>query len=528
MKNCLVLLKKSLGLINFIVLFLYVFCLLLSYVSERYFGQISLWTLKTFSCKGCLDTWGATIAAKFLGLCFCGALLISSIIFFVFKKLYKNQKSYCPVFLFVLYLGMLNWITWRILSSSYQLGLSHIIVVFCLAGLFYIFNLNRQYKARYLFILLMICLPAVLGVCATQQPLLFFSYKGMQKLHNLDTLVMKNQRNLIVVYVESFNEDFRSIDEDNKNYQVDDKDAVRFAYFKQGADQAATKPALVSSFTGVFPLYSSPQKGIGRILANNGYQNLFLQSGDVDFTGTREFLIKAGFPSQNIYGGADIKDISACKLKKHSSHWNDMKEVFRRWNGVCDIVAFNEFQLKINNLDKNEPFFAVMFTLDLHSGDNPFYKNMNEEKVANIINLNNFIRWFRKQDFYPNTTLIILADHNRFRSGKASLKPLYNAFFNLPDNLKQNLNINRTFNQTDMFLTMLEIAGFDLPFTQYGYSTSIFSTDKTIAEKYKNEELIDTKEINLLDLVKKSKVIWTVSTEIIRIFVNNKKVFCGA
>lgn len=95
-------------------------------------------------------------------------------------------------------------------------------------------------------------------------------------------------------------------------------------------------------------------------------------------------------------------------------------------------------------------------------------------------------------------------------------------------NLKQNLNINRTFNQTDLFLTMLEIAGFDLPFTQYGYSTSIFSNTKTIAEKYKNEELIDTKEINVPGLVKKSKVIWTVSADIIRIFVNNKNVFCGA
>ena len=519
--------KKSLSLINFIILFLYAFCMLLSYVSERYFGQISLWTLKTFSCEGCLDAWGAAIAAKFLGLCFCGALLISGIVFFVFKKLYKNQESYCPVFLFVLYLSILNWVVWRVLSSSYQLELSHIVVVFCLMAFFYIFNLRRRYKVYYIFVLLMICLPAVLGFCAMQQPLLFFSYKGMQKLHNLDTLVMKNQRNLIVVYVESFNEDFRSIVVDNESYEVDDKDAVRFTYFKQGADQAATKPALVSSFTGVFPLYSSPQKGIGRILANNGYQNLFLQSGDVDFTGTREFLIDAGFLPQNIYGGADIKDISVCKLKEYSSHWNDMKEVFKRWNGVCDAVAFDKFQQKINNLDKDRPFFAVMFTLDLHSGDNPFYKNMNEEKVANIINLNNFIAWFRKQDFYPNTTLIILADHNRFRSGKDSLKPLYNAFFNLPDNLKQNLNINRTFNQTDMFLTMLEITGFDLPWAQYGYSTSIFSTTKTIAEKYKNEELIDTQGLNLWNLMKKSKAMFDVNSEIIRIFVNNKNVFRG-
>lgn len=36
---------------------------------------------------------------------------------------------------------------------------------------------------------------------------------------------------------------------------------------------------------------------------------------------------------------------------------------------------------------------------------------------------------------------------------------LYNAFFNLPTHLLNGINLNRSFNQTDVFPTVLEIAG---------------------------------------------------------------------
>lgn len=69
-----------------------------------------------------------------------------------------------------------------------------------------------------------------------------------------------------------------------------------------------------------------------------------------------------------------------------------------------------------------------MFTLDLHRGDNPFYRDDAEIREATVANINDFIAWFKKQDFYDNTTLVILADHKRMGAGVEAGGGLYNAF----------------------------------------------------------------------------------------------------
>lgn len=69
---------------------------------------------------------------------------------------------------------------------------------------------------------------------------------------------------------------------------------------------------------------------------------------------------------------------------------------------------------------------------------------------------------------------------------------LYNAFFNLPTHLLNGINLNRSFNQTDVFPTVLEIAGFDLPRRKAGMGTSLFGTDKTLAERQTYEQQEET------------------------------------
>jgi hypothetical protein len=60
---------------------------------------------------------------------------------------------------------------------------------------------------------------------------------------------------------------------------------------------------------------------------------------------------------------------------------------------------------------------------------------------------------------------------------------LYNAFFNLPEELKKGVNKKREFNQIDLAPSVLEIAGVVLDSRKYGTGVSIFSDKKTLAEK---------------------------------------------
>ena len=51
------------------------------------------------------------------------------------------------------------------------------------------------------------------------------------------------------------------------------------------------------------------------------------------------------------------------------------------------------------------------------------------------------------------------------------------------EELKEDLRVERKFNQVDMAPTLLEIAGVKLKKRRYGVGVSLFSKEKTIAEK---------------------------------------------
>jgi len=211
------------------------------------------------------------------------------------------------------------------------------------------------------------------------------------------------------------------------------------------------------------------------ITKEHGYQNLFVQGGGIKFSGTDRFLKSHGFDKHNVYGLLAFSD-------------NKDFEYGKGWWGVDDASMFRLFKEKISQLDENKPFFAVAFTLDLHYGKNPYFENEDEVILATINNLDDFIRWYKEQDFYENTTLVIVGDHKRMGENAKHGGDIYNAFFNLPDNLKENLNIHRKFNQIDMFPTLLEIMGFVVPLHKAGMGTSLFSDEKTLAEEYSYDE----------------------------------------
>lgn len=469
---------------NIILLTLCNFVFLLSFVSKKYWGNIGIVTLEQFSCANCIDKHTLYLFCIFLLTIFLISFILAIYVCRIFrtKEDDKNNPFWvCAIF----WVGIFAYLFYK--YGRFEITITEFIFVYVLLSAFYFFY-HGWHGEKIVFLWLCFFVFLVLELSAYWQPVLFKFEAGPAFNDNsLENISINEKRNLIVIYDESFNKKYSSFIYRNKRYAVNDKKAVHFKYFKQGIRQECTRLALEASFTGKHPVLGGKiNTSISNLTKDNGFQNIFVQGGNINWLETKKFLLASGFDEDNIYGveGGDYKgcseDEKLCFLKNTPQK---RKTLF--WaDSIADRDVFLIFKQKISELDRNKPFFAVMFTMNLHVGTNPYFESFEEAVVDNIMLLNNFIDWFEHSDFYENTTLIILADHARMGEKNREDEILYNAFFNLPERLTENLNTNRIFNQTDMFLTMLKILGFNLPKNKIGVSASLFSQEKTYAEEY--------------------------------------------
>ena len=502
---------KILKIINYTLFFIYVFVFTLSTAICKVWGNINLMHIKTLTCDNCLDLYGLKVGLQLLSVCI-GVAGLSTILFFCgLKKLHKDNNCYFPIGLLTPYLVAIICIIWHFFFRG---SFFNLFMLFCVFAALYLLNLHRNYKPLYIFILLILFFPSILVLLPYNHPLFFYKYKGMGKVVDVTNMRIKSPRNLIVVYVESFNKSLDSIVYKGKKYSLDDSEAVHFNYFKEGMEQGTTIGALTASLTGMFLSHYYPNgRSVSRLTAKQGYQNLFIKESSIYFANTLKFLLDEGFEDENIYGREKFTYSPVCvKMSKKIYGNEEFKSKLDWWPGECDQAGFELFKQKLSVYSDNIPFFAIFFTLDFHAGSNPYYFDDKEMKAANITNINNFIHWFHKQKFYNNTTLIVLADHAKMSTQHKGEEPLYNAFYNLPPRLLTDLNTNRTFNQMDMYVTMLDILGFDLPSSQIGYSTSLFSDEKTVAERYNNDAVLD-KDDGILYILQQSKSLWDALSE---------------
>lgn len=59
---------------------------------------------------------------------------------------------------------------------------------------------------------------------------------------------------------------------------------------------------MISNYAGQdFDFLTPNIRFLGDMTAENGYQNLFVQGGGLDFSGTAKFLYEHGFKKENVY-----------------------------------------------------------------------------------------------------------------------------------------------------------------------------------------------------------------------------------
>lgn len=224
---------------------------------------------------------------------------------------------------------------------------------------------------------------------------------------------------------------------------------------------------------------------IGDILNGEGYNQAFMCGSDATFGGRRLFLTEHG-------------DYEICDYKWAIEQGKIPKDYYVFW-GYEDQKLFSYAKEKVTELaSKDEPFNFSMLTVDSHFEDGYQCDLCREDfegnRYANSIacssrQVNEFIRWVQKQDFYENTTIVLNGDHLTMDSDFCINVPAsydrrtYTAYINSAVAPAEPERV-RGYTTLDNFPTTLAALGVKIEGDRLGLGTNLYGTEDTLFEKY--------------------------------------------
>ena len=168
------------------------------------------------------------------------------------------------------------------------------------------------------------------------------------------------------------------------------------------------------------------------------------------------------------------------------------------WWGMEDLYLFEYAKQKISALaDRTEPFAFTMLTVDTHHvggyqcvlcEESKSGESYDQSISCSSRQVADFVKWIQAQDFYENTTIIIVGDHESMDNGYFERmvdddyqRLLYNCFINTPTAPKK--VTNRHFAAVDLFPTTLAALGCTIEGDRLGLGTNLFSNVSTLTER---------------------------------------------
>lgn len=333
----------------------------------------------------------------------------------------------------------------------------------------------------------------------------------------------KQKRNLIVVYLESMENNYSDAGVSGKNllpYLTKAKDeAISFDGFSQIHANDYTIAAMVSGHCGlinkteIFRDAADLQNFLfgavcyPEILQANGYKTYFMQGSDLEFARTGLFFSNHGF--DDVKGRDEIENDFKLNLSENQG---------TSW-GFNDRALYELAKQRLQKIAAmKEPFVFTMITLDTHRPDVYLDKNCKKEfdDIRDVIlcadtMINDFINWLKQQDFYENTTLVVISDHpvtgNNPLYPKLKNRQIVNLFFNADATAPSQ---KRKWTTLDLAPTILEAIGIHSEKHAFGLGRSLFSDVQTLYEKMGNaldiELMKNAKEYEQFNL---KKVVFT-------------------
>lgn len=320
----------------------------------------------------------------------------------------------------------------------------------------------------------------------------------------------QEKQNLIYIVLESMNTNFTSIEIDDEivnlipnleklaNDNINFSSSYGFGGHVHARGLTWTAASLVGQTSGVplqIPITSEPTSfgmngeylpgltTLGEILQDNGYLNYFFMGSNADFAGRRQYF--------ETHGNYEIYDLS---YMKEIGYIPEDYDVF--W-GMEDSKMFDYAKERILEIASNdEPFNVTMLTVDSHFMDGYTDASCKTEYSVDYANafacsdsmVREFVTWIQNQDFYKDTTVILVGDHNSMNNDfmqrtTSDQYAIYNAFLNVNREVDETRIKNRDYTVIDLFPTTLSALGATIEGDVLGLGVNLFSKEETLLEQ---------------------------------------------
>ncbi len=226
---------------------------------------------------------------------------------------------------------------------------------------------------------------------------------------------------------------------------------------------------------------------LGDILESEGYSNYFLCGSEAEFGGRKLFYEK--------HGNYHIQDYLYAKEQGY------IPQDYHEFWGYEDAKLFAIAKTELEKLgNSGETFNYTMLTIDTHHPEGYFCElceNQYTEQYANAIacsdrQVSEFVSWIQTQEWYENTTVILIGDHTSMAPDFWDdigdyARRTYNCFLNLPEGMSAPYMKNRKFTTLDYFPTILASLNVEIEGERLGFGTNLFSGKQTLLEELGKE-----------------------------------------
>lgn len=228
---------------------------------------------------------------------------------------------------------------------------------------------------------------------------------------------------------------------------------------------------------------------LGDLLEDEGYRNVLLIGSDAEFGG-RALYFKE-------HGNYTLMDYNYAK----NEGW--IPRDYSVWWGYEDKKLFEFAKTQLSALAaEDQPFCLTMLTVDTHFEDGYLCEDCVDadgDRYAAVIRcsdhrVSEFVRWVKDQDFYENTSIVIVGDHLTMDKDFCNNVPpdyerkVYTAYVNSAA-VNVNAGLRREYSTFDLFPTTLAAMGCSIPGDRLGLGTNLFSGTQTILEQYGADEV---------------------------------------
>lgn len=250
-------------------------------------------------------------------------------------------------------------------------------------------------------------------------------------------------------------------------------------------------PIRSNDFADQFDQFFPGAISIGEILNNNGYSNTFMIGSDVTFGNRDKFYEQHG--DYNIIDYEYALDNSLIPAD------------YNVWWGYEDRKLFEFAKDELLFLsDSDNPFNFTLLTADTHHEDgylDEYAAQSYSDQYANVLadsskQVDEFVQWIQNQDFYENTSIILVGDHLTMDSDfldsidGSYQRTLYNTIINpalTTEEIDNNRFRNRHFTPYDWFPTTLATIGVEINGERLGLGTNLYSDKPTLLEEYDSD-----------------------------------------